>query len=264
MVNPTRSGDGFPQGHQWADALPDRVTFISDLHLFTRRCTAGFHAAAIDRAADESEVVVWGGDLFDLKWHGFDSLGAAVDASIRWLDAFHDRHAATGRRFVYLRGNHDCHPALDAAVQEWAAARDDVLGPLDWIAIGDVVATHGDVIEGGGGEDGWRRYRRAWRDHDRPGAWRHPIYDAAVAARLHRAAAMTYHRRGTTLRRLDRWVDTLPGGGAIRRVVFGHTHRRLIEHRRGGRTYDNPGAAVRHVRFTPVVVVPAAGGSASA
>jgi UDP-2,3-diacylglucosamine pyrophosphatase LpxH len=54
--------------HWHIDDSVKRLTFISDLHLFSNRCNASEHVDLMARAIDESELCVWGGDLFDFRW----------------------------------------------------------------------------------------------------------------------------------------------------------------------------------------------------
>ena len=44
-----------------------RLTFVSDLHLFSSRSNASEHHDLIGRAIDQSDLCVWGGDLFDFR-----------------------------------------------------------------------------------------------------------------------------------------------------------------------------------------------------
>ena len=44
-----------------------RLTFISDLHLFSNRCNASEHHDLIERSIQQSDLCIWGGDLFDFR-----------------------------------------------------------------------------------------------------------------------------------------------------------------------------------------------------
>jgi len=158
----------------------------------------------------------------------------------------------------------------------------------DAIRLADTVLVHGDVIVGGGSAAALATYRSRWEHgpkaehgtkgvkgelaaqesarlfaghgpatHRRPanGKLRNGLYDAAVASRLHLAAAGVAHRRRNVCLRLLRWIRDQPGWlhQDVARVVFGHTHRRMQGVEVGGTLFFNAGAAVRHVAFDPVV-----------
>jgi len=128
----------------------------------------------------------------------------------------------------------------------------------DAIRIGDTILVHGDVIESVGCHGGLVKYRSRWQ-HERfggPPPVRNRIYDTAVNARLHLAAARVAHRRRSVCLRLMRWTKNQPNWFYLgaNRIVFGHTHRRMAGVTIGGTEFHNAGAAVRHVPFTPVLL----------
>lgn len=159
----------------------------------------------------------------------------------------------------------------------------------DAIRLADTVLVHGDVIVGGGSAEALATYRSRWehgpkaehgvkgvkgeraaqesarrfagsgpalRREPANGKLRNGLYDAAVATRLHLAAAGVAHRRRNVCLRLLRWIRDQPGWlhQDVGRVVFGHTHRRMHGVEVGGTLFFNGGAAVRHVPFDPVVI----------
>ncbi|WP_404308627.1 metallophosphoesterase [Neorhodopirellula lusitana] len=271
-----------------------KLAFVSDLHLFNSRCDYERHEVAIRYAIEQSDVCVWGGDLFDFHWSCAGDALVSQKLAIAWLDNW--RAQFPDKTFVYLMGNHDAQPSFQSALEAWAAA--ESRGPvakhplpsqtgqiaetpppaqvlsaskgaihvgLDAIRIGDCVLTHGDVIEPFKGRFSrpvtLASYRERWQ-HERMGNTRPPmvrnqLYDAAVTARLHLVAAGVAHRHHSVCMRLLRWVEEQPSwfGADVQRVVFGHTHRRLEGAQIAGAQFYNGGATVRHVRFSPVSLV---------
>ena len=231
-----------------------RLTFISDLHLFSNRCNAEEHHDLIARTVDEADVCVWGGDLFDFRWSRLRNEEESVARALQWLDDWYTRFPAT--QFVFLDGNHDAHAAFNGQLTAWAAERSRFQCGLDCVRIHDTLLLHGDVIEGRGHDDAFADYRGRWQNKPVAGDMANRFYDMAIATRVHRAAAMAAHRRRATCIRLIRWMHKQPDGDTqgVRRIVFGHTHRRIRGYRCGGIEFHNGGAAIRHVPFSPVTL----------
>lgn len=268
-------------------ARPMRLAFISDLHLFSSRCHYDRHEPAIRRALEASDVCVWGGDLFDFCWSqlgdGEQSRRAAVDWLEDWRSEFPDKV------FVYLNGNHDAQAKFRDSLSEWAkpharsgdqqhqnlspVTKDSVksseptrlsLRPgaihVGWDALrfADTLLVHGDVMEGGNHDMALAQYRHRWshEPNTSPANLQNGLYDAAVTARLHLAAASVVHRRRSTCLRLLHWARQQPAWlhHDLKRIVFGHTHRHINGVRVAGIDFYNGGAAVRHVKFDPVLL----------
>ncbi|WP_164102113.1 metallophosphoesterase [Candidatus Laterigemmans baculatus] len=236
------------------DSLPERIAFISDLHLFSTRTTADEHITAMREAAETADLVVFGGDLFDFRWSRLADAERTAAAAIDWLADFAD--SARGRQFVYLFGNHDGDPLLRRRLAEWQDSRSDFEIAGDLLRVGDTAFLHGDVIEGKNDGRDLDAYRLRWADKPRASDVQSRVYDAAVTVRAHRLAAALAHRRRRTQLRLIRYLSHQLCGPAegIRRVVFGHTHRLCDGQWYRGTQFFNPGAAVRGVPFRPIVI----------
>ena len=235
--------------------LPDgarRLAFVSDLHLFSSRSNATEHHELIRRTIGESDVCVWGGDLFDFRWSRLNGDQATIEHALRWLDDWYQQFP--GVSFVFLDGNHDAHTSFTAQLAAWSDNRDRFRCGLDCIRIEDTLLLHGDVIEGGGSPDAFADYRDRWSDRPPAGRMASGVYDLAIATRVHRAAAVAVHRRRSTCLRLMRWLHQQPAESTagVRRIVFGHTHRLIDGYRVQGMEFHNGGAAIRHVPFCPV------------
>lgn len=231
-----------------------RLTFISDLHLFSNRCNADEHHDLIARSIAESELCVWGGDLFDFRWSRLRGPSESVDRAVQWLDDWYTQFPST--EFVFLDGNHDAHAPFTRQLSDWASQRSRFQCGLDCVRVHDTLLLHGDVIEGKGCPDAFADYRGRWQNKQVAGNMANRVYDVAIAARVHRAAAMAAHRRRATCIRLMRWMHDQPDESTdgVSRIVFGHTHRRIDGYRLRGIEFHNGGAAIRHVPFSPVAI----------
>ncbi len=238
---------------------PASVTFVSDLHLFSGRSNFERHQTAIEESVERSEMCVWGGDLFDFRWTRLGDEATTLSQAIGWLDGWLQQYPE--KQFVFLSGNHDAHRSLAKAVTELAKSRSNFISDLDVIRIHDTLLLHGDLIEGVGTRESLAAYRLSWEQKPVATPIQSRVYDAAVAVRLHKAAASAAHRHRGTCRKLWRCVSRELGDDVhgIRRVVFGHTHRQIRGLRVDNVEFFNGGATVRHVPFAPVqLLFPAA------
>lgn len=249
--------------HWQPDPSVQRLTFISDLHLFSSRSNADQHRSMIGESIDQADLCVWGGDLFDFRWSRLRDDRESIDRALDWLDVWYQQHPTT--QFVFLDGNHDAHLAFREQLSEWASSRERFRSGLDCLRVGDTLLLHGDVIEGRGCHDRFSRYRGRWQNKPTAGNTANRLYDAAVAARVHRAAAAATHRHRNTCLRLLHWMNGQPTEATegIEKVVFGHTHRRIDAYRIDGIEFYNGGAAIQHVPFRPVTLQTANGESAT-
>lgn len=235
-----------------ADQLPRKVAFISDLHLFSSRSTAEKHRFSMLGAASQADVVIFGGDLFDVRWSRIGNHRATAKAATDWLSEF--THQAGQRDYVYLYGNHDGDQQLRDCLAEWAAERENFQIAGDLLRIDDTIFLHGDAIEGTCDAAGLEDYRTRWAGKPQASLSQNRAYDAAISTGAHRIVAAVAHRRRRTFKRLLRYLDHHQCGQAtgVRRVVFGHTHRYIPGLSFAGVRFYNPGATVRGVPFQPV------------
>ncbi|MEM9826310.1 MAG: metallophosphoesterase [Planctomycetota bacterium] len=232
--------------------LPLQVAFVSDLHLFSSRSTATQQHSKIAAAIAAADVCIWGGDLFDFRWSRY-SAEATIDKATVWLDQWTTPDLR--RRFVFLRGNHDVHPAFEQRMLEMTQRSDRWLFYGDAVRVAGTVFVHGDVIEKDHHVDGFCRYRQQWIQMPAAPRWHHPIYDQAIRMRVHRAAAASVHGHRRVCRRLLHWLRRSDFDHTqVQRIVFGHTHRRLNGRTIDGVDFHNGGAAIRHVPFHPVTL----------
>ena len=101
--------------------MTQRISFVSDLHLFARRSEAPRYAEAIRTAARRSAVLVLGGDIFDFSWSTLPTVEDTVEAAFHWLQHLAAEHPHC--QIHYLLGNHDyCQPFLELPGAARAAA----------------------------------------------------------------------------------------------------------------------------------------------
>lgn len=234
------------------EQTPRSATFISDLHLFSSRSDVDRHRDLIRRSIEESEMCVWGGDLFDFRWTRLACASTTVQQATEWLNDWLEQYPSIP--FIFLRGNHDAHASFARALETLAAQHDHFYAGLDALRVSDALMLHGDLIEGEGTRASLALYRESWERRRIAGAMQNRAYDAIVAARLHTAAASAAHRHKVTCRRLWKSVDSELGDeiSGVRRVIFGHTHRQIEGLKCGDIEFYNGGAAIRHVKFAPV------------
>lgn len=209
---------------------------------------------SIEEAVERSDICVLGGDLFDFRWNlGMSTasgLARAGSLLTRWTDRFSER------QFIYLSGNHDAHEPFVEAMFGIAENHSSFDAGIDALLIRDTLFLHGDVIENGGTDEAFARYRADWAKKPRGSRQANRLYGLAVELRLHKLLAAAAHPNRCTFERLLHWIESREelSGIEIKQVVFGHTHRRVVNGKHRGVLFQNPGAAVRHVRFEPVML----------
>lgn len=239
----------------WPSELkPQTLVFFSDLHLFSSRSTADTHMEVMLEFAEKADIVVFGGDLFDLRWSRVGGPRKTIEAAIEWLSEF--TNVAGDREYVYLYGNHDGDADLRVELSRWSSEQPGFTIAGDWLRVNDVVLLHGDAIEGAGDSKALDLYRMRWSLKPQASLAQSRAYDAAVTIGAHRVAAMLAHRRRRTYQRLLTYLVAhhLGPQQGIRRVVFGHTHRHEPGKSYGGLRFYNPGATIRGVPFQPVLL----------
>lgn len=225
--------------------------FISDLHLFSPRSMAEPWRSALDAACRESQLIVLGGDVFDFRWANLGGHAATLGEAHRWLVQFISRYPQA--RFVYVLGNHDSHPDLQAVLDELACRHSQFVWRPDMHVIADCLFCHGDIIDAGGAQ-GLAEYRRKFQHHKQASRTAHRFYDLAVAMRLHRKIPELFHRPKATCEKLIEHLQLRSKQelAQVRRVFFGHTHVPVYELRVDSLEFFNPGAALKHLNFAPI------------
>ncbi len=228
--------------------------FISDLHLLARRSSGPALESRIHQAARRAHTFVLGGDIFDFRWRTQRSFQAAIHESIGWLKRLIENNSAC--EFYYLLGNHDSSPEFVEQLNRLSAEMPQFVWHRHWLRIDKTIFLHGDIVD--------LPFRQGEAYHEMLDAWRlageqrrspspisHALYDAVVGLRLHRVAVHVAKRKNVVLQRLTEYLQAHDLGAAsgIENVFFGHTHRRLIGVPYAGIRFNNPGAAIKGLRF---------------
>ncbi len=239
---------------QWKAEFEDlqSCVFVSDLHLFSSRSDADSNVQRLSEFQSESQCIVLGGDIFDLRWSRKGGLQPTTDAALAWLYQLLDQ---TGQsRILYLAGNHDCHPQFAKAMQSLS----EECQRFHWfehaLQIGDSLFIHGDILHAEPYSGGLSSYRAKHHQHESPHPLLNQAYDLAVSMRLHKAVARLGNSPKSTCARLQSLVKGLPPQceHRVRRIFFGHTHVSIPGLELGDQTFFNPGAMLKQTKNSPV------------
>lgn len=231
-----------------------KISFLSDLHLFSRRSSAPDMESKIQQLVKRCDTLVLGGDIFDFRWSTQLSVGHAIDDSIQWLQRLID--ANTECKFHYLLGNHDCHPDFVQSLQRLSESASQLSWHRHFLRIDDSVFLHGDIVDtpirqGQSYHEVLDARRLEGELRKPPTKLSHALYDAAVQARVHRLVVQIAKRKEVVLSRLTKYLrsQSFDAQNGINRVYFGHTHRKLISVPYAGMQFYNPGAAIKGLPF---------------
>jgi hypothetical protein len=112
-----------------------RISFVSDLHHFSRRSDADQHDESIHAAAEQSDVFVLGGDIFDFKWSTLSTLDETIVAARDWLAELTSSHPRC--QFHFLLGNHDHDLQFIGELQRTSRATPNFAWEPYFLRIGD-------------------------------------------------------------------------------------------------------------------------------
>lgn len=225
--------------------------FLSDLHLFSRRSIGQQHWEQNTDAIAAAKSIVLGGDMFDFRWSQLGSLEASLDAAAAWLEKAIALNPSAS--WVYLLGNHDCHPRMQALLKSISEQHPTFnWSPTFW-RIGSNVFLHGDVLDGIRHVGGLERYRERFHDEKAKGRLSNLLYSAVVQTRLHGLVPRVRHTRQQTCRTLLEYLKgcetaLLPD---VHNIYFGHTHVPMLGYRFDRFNFHNAGSGIRYSTFTP-------------
>jgi UDP-2,3-diacylglucosamine hydrolase len=225
-----------------------RCFFTSDFHLFASRSLG---MAAWDQVlvvSRQASLFVLGGDIFDFRWATMRTIQEAVQEATDLLgDLLRKR---PGCQFHYVLGNHDYHRDFLKSLAELAATT----GNLSWhrflLRLGRCVFLHGDVADRKMDARRFAASRDRWLDESKRGRVLNALYDAAVAARIHKPVPMLFHRRRTVAARILSYLREAGQGPqqGVRHVYFGHIHRPFSDYQYNGLTFHNCGGAIKGLK----------------
>jgi UDP-2,3-diacylglucosamine pyrophosphatase LpxH len=226
-----------------------RLATVSDLHLFCPRSRADRYQLTMRAAAQESDVFVLNGDIFDFRWSTMPSPERTVEAALEWLSDFVD--AAPHCRFHYVLGNHDHYGLLMDALPGFSSARSNFDWSTYYWRFGPALFLHGDVANGTMTAEQFMQYRQGWLNDANRGPLSQRVFDVAFLLGLHRAISYFAFPRNVVIKRLHHYVEDIGHGPdrGVKTVYFGHTHKVIPEHEHEGVRYRNSGAAMPGVPF---------------
>ena len=224
---------------------------ISDLHLFSHHSRSERYFDRIHQTAQQAQVFVLNGDIFDFKWSHHGGFSHSVEAAGNFLAGLAARHP--GCQFRVVLGNHDAVPPYMDALDELV----DRHGNIEWhefaCVVEDRLFLHGDVINARSRNDPVRRFRARLQ---RPASG-HVLQRMAHKA-MHRShvpwiAHGIFPKRILASRilaylRHEGWMDADP----VRHVYFGHTHYGFEDFPYKCVTFHNSGSATHGARFRVV------------
>ena len=230
--------------------MAQRISFVSDLHMFARRSEAPRYADAIRSAAQRSSVLVLGGDIFDFSWSTLPSVEETVAAAFQWLEHLAAEHPQC--RIHYLMGNHDyCQPFLDCLEQQSHRIPNFAWHHF-YLRLGSNVFLHGDAVEKKDTtHENLLKYRSHWLHRPMAGKVSRGAYAVVHRVRLHTPLTFLLHTKRRVARRILNYLERLGEGQetGVRHVYFGHIHRRMFNYRYRNVTFHNCGAPIAGLRF---------------
>jgi UDP-2,3-diacylglucosamine hydrolase len=232
--------------------MSSRGVFISDLHLLTRRSVAPAHWQQLLPELRQSDLLVLGGDIFDFRWSTHGDLLRSTQAAKEWLQSALEVNQKL--RIIYLLGNHDCLPSMQAMLQTLATEVPRFCWTEQHLALDQCLFLHGDVLDAGISPNALAAYRSKFSDqHRERGDLAHRMYDLVVASRIHSVPAKLIHRPLRVMKRLSDYLQSLDltAEQGIHQVYFGHTHQPLAGVAYKEQLFFNPGSGIRHLPFTP-------------
>lgn len=226
--------------------------FISDLHLLSRRSVAQSHWQQLMPELCKSDLLIFGGDIFDFRWSTHGDLIRSTQAAKAWLQAAIEVNQHL--RIVYLLGNHDCLPSMQKMLQTLAAEVPQFCWTEQHLALNQCLFLHGDVLDAGFEPNALAAYRSKFSDkHRERGDFAHRMYDLVVASRIHGVPSKLIHRPTRVTKRLSQYLESLDltAEQGIHQVYFGHTHQPLSGVSFNDQCFFNPGSGIRHLPFLP-------------
>lgn len=225
--------------------------FLSDLHLFSRRSIGQQHWEQHAESISQARSIVLGGDIFDIRWSQLGALEDTIEAAGQWLENAIALNPAAD--WVYLLGNHDCHPKLQALLSSLSAKYSSFVWSPDVWRIGSNIFLHGDVLDGMRHQGGLDSYRACFHEDIPKGEISNLLYSAVLRTRLHGVVPRLRHSRQQTCRTLLNYLkscdaDLLP---EIRNIFFGHTHVPMQGYRFDRFEFHNAGSGIRYLTLAP-------------
>lgn len=224
---------------------------VSDLHLFSHHSRPSRYLRRIEEVAENADVFVLNGDIFDFKWSEHGVFSRSVIAAVHFLEELLDH--APHCRFKVILGNHDAVPPYMQALRELTEKHAN----LDWhefaCRLGDRIFLHGDVIHAGCTKAAVRRFRSKLQQPANGHRLQRFAHSAVHRSYFPRVALRMVPRRMLASRILaylehENWLNGRP----VRHIYFGHTHNAFEDFRYRGYLFHNCGSATHGARLRVV------------
>lgn len=221
---------------------------ISDLHLFSHHSRPQRYLGQIDQTAQQADIFIFNGDIFDFKWSEHGVFSRSVIAAHHFLEQLVERHPTC--HFVVILGNHDAVPLYMDALREL----NDAHANFEWhefaYIVQDRVFLHGDVIHAGCTNHALRRFRAKLQRPANGHTLQRMAHNAVHKSHVPWIAFKMLPKRILASRILsylnhENWL----AGNSIEHVHFGHTHSAFEDFRYRGYLFHNTGSATHGSQF---------------
>ena len=227
--------------------------FISDLHLFSQRSIGQRYWNQNRALVSAAKVVVLGGDIFDIRWSQLGSLDTTIHAATEWIESAISLNPTAN--WVYLLGNHDCHPGITKMLKCLADQHDNFIWSSTVWRNGRSVFLHGDVLDGERHIGGLHAYRAKFHEDRQIGRIGNLLYSAVIQTRLHGLIPRLRHTQKKTCQRLISYLERQSEGflDDIDSIYFGHTHVPMDGYQFDRFQFYNAGSGIRHLKLIPAM-----------
>ncbi len=204
--------------------MPSGFT-VSDLHLFSKRSRAERFLPEIYRKADQSELLVLNGDIFDFQWSKQNLPEDALVEAVDWIVSLVTSKSSC--QFVFTIGNHDATPAYLQRLHELSTKYANLHWREHFFKVGQKIFLHGDALHGGITLQGLQDYRHSCSLKSYS-EFTKTLYAGLTNIGGTSLANKLIGKRTACRRILLFLEETLPEETkAIQDVYFGHTHNYL-------------------------------------
>ncbi|MCP5536505.1 MAG: metallophosphoesterase [Akkermansiaceae bacterium] len=229
---------------------PDqKVIVVGDLHLFAARSRGLDHWEQLPGriAASNAGRCVLMGDIFDFPWARQLGKKRAITKAASMVEELIAKFPST--QFHYLYGNHDQHPEFEHQLELHGNTFGNLTCHSVCLRIANTVFMHGDAADRRDMDtETMVRRRRDRTTRPLHGGIHEFLYGLAVRLRIDEAVTAPPFFPDFIHRRLIDFIER-QGHENIEHIVYGHTHRKIQQHRYDGITFTNAGAPSGYRRY---------------
>lgn len=224
---------------------------ISDLHMFSHHSRPERYLGRIESAAEQAEVFILNGDIFDFKWSEHGVFSRSVIAASQFLEQLLTRYPSC--HFVVILGNHDAVPLYMDTLRQLEQEHAN----FEWhefaYVVQDRVFLHGDVIHAGCSNHALRRFRNKLQRPANGHALQRMAHSAVHRSHVPWIAFKMLPKRILASRILaylnhEDWLEN----HSISHVHFDHTHSAFEDFQYRGYLFHNTGSATHGSRLRVV------------